>query len=107
MSERWKFSKCGAHGPGRLECLEKRWVHDGLVSGQAGRDGVISVHHFHLWAIDEHRASLEAHVVTDHVSGPEAEREKARIKQMLAARFHIEHTTLELEYPVDPSCDHG
>lgn len=67
-------------------------------------EGVLSVHHVHLWAIDEHRRSLEAHVVTAALSGPEAEALKACIKQVLRERYDIGHTTLELEH-VDSRCD--
>jgi cobalt-zinc-cadmium efflux system protein len=61
-------------------------------------EGVVSVHHVHLWAIDEHRPSLEAHVVTEILSGPAAEALKARLKAVLRDQFDIAHTTLELEY---------
>ncbi len=63
-------------------------------------DGVESVHHVHVWTIDEHRHSLEAHVVTAAESGPPAEALKAAIKGLLRERFGIGHSTLELEYPV-------
>lgn len=66
-------------------------------------DGVVSVHHVHLWAIDEHRQSLEAHVETAELSGLAAEALKAEIKEALRNRFGIAHTTLELEYVGDTS----
>ncbi len=69
-------------------------------------DGVLSVHHVHLWAIDEHRHALEAHIVTGELSGRSAEALKARIKDVLRHRFAIEHATLELEY-VDPAAAGG
>lgn len=69
------------------------------IAAMEAIEGVLSVHHVHLWAIDEHRGSLEAHVVTDVHSAEAAESLKARLKDMLAERFGIEHTTLELEYP--------
>lgn len=67
-------------------------------------DGVVSVHHVHLWAIDEHRHSLEAHVVTTELSGQAAEALKATLKGALSQRLGIEHTTLELEYSEAGSC---
>lgn len=66
-------------------------------------DGVVSVHHVHLWAIDEHRQSLEAHVETVELSGLAAEALKAETKEALRNRFGIAHTTLELEYVGDTS----
>ncbi len=71
-----------------------------------GVDGVLSVHHVHLWAIDEHRRSLEAHVVTDMTSPVDAEILKVTLKKLVRQRFDITHTTLELEYlDAAASCD--
>ncbi len=76
------------------------------VRAMAAVQGVLSVHHVHLWAIDENRQSLEAHVVTDVRTATGAEELKARIKSELRHQFDIEHTTLELEYTDDTdACD--
>lgn len=60
--------------------------------------GVLDVHHLHLWQITERELSLEAHVVVpDTTSAAEIETVKHRVKAMLAERFGIGHSTLEME----------
>ena len=58
-------------------------------------DGVSDVHHVHIWQLDEQRSALEAHVLIDDVE--QMESLKAGLKQVLASRFDITHTTLEFE----------
>lgn len=58
-------------------------------------DGIIDVHHLHLWQIDERRNSLEAHLVL--AEGAEAAAVLARVKAGLADRFDLSHTTFEVE----------
>ncbi len=60
-------------------------------------EGVCGVHHVHVWEIDEHRRSLEAHVVIDPDDAGRIEAIKKRLKERLAARYHIGHSTLEFE----------
>lgn len=55
--------------------------------------GVDGVHHLHLWQIDEHETSLEAHLV---ISGPAAEI-RGSVQAMLAREFRIHHATFALE----------
>ncbi len=59
----------------------------------AAVDGVAEVHHLHLWQIDEHEISLEAHLVV----GPEAAGVSAAVQAMLARDFRIRHATFALE----------
>ncbi|WP_224503679.1 cation diffusion facilitator family transporter [Celeribacter litoreus] len=60
-----------------------------------GVDGVEDAHHVHLWQIDEHRSSVEAHVV---VTG-EAGSVLRAVKAVLHEQFEISHSTLEVEAP--------
>lgn len=62
-------------------------------------DGVRDVHHVHIWNIDEHRRSLEAHVVIAPSDMGQMEAIKMAIKDKLEAEFHIGHSTLEFEFP--------
>ena len=67
--------------------------------------GVESVHHLHLWQMDEHRVSLEAHVVvmaTDIAAGREI---GSRLRARLDEVFGIRHVTLDVENAAD-ACDH-
>ncbi len=58
-------------------------------------EGVLNVHHVHLWQLDEHKNALEAHVVIDDFS--ELENIKTALKTELVQRFSIAHSTLEFE----------
>jgi cobalt-zinc-cadmium efflux system protein len=66
-----------------------------VLEALRGLDGVGSVHHVHLWRMQEHETALEAHVVLDG-SGT-AEQVKQAVKGHLRARFGISHAVLELE----------
>ncbi|MDX6751250.1 cation diffusion facilitator family transporter [Geminicoccaceae bacterium 1502E] len=70
---------------------------DAVISALRDVDGVADLHHVHVWAIDEQHTALEAHVVVGNSAAFEGEAVKQRIKALLADRFGIAHTTLELE----------
>lgn len=67
---------------------------------------VESVHHVHVWQLDERRNALEAHVVVHERNLADIEAIKRRIKKHLHDRFLIEHSTLEIELdtPADEAC---
>ncbi len=67
--------------------------------------GVDGVHHAHLWQLDEHRNSLEAHLVVDASSMARSAEIRQEAKAVLAARFAIGHSTLELECEGDGCAD--
>ena len=56
---------------------------------------VVDVHHLHLWQMDESETALEAHVVVSQ--GAERDPVRDRLRAMLADRFGIGHTTVEME----------
>ena len=58
-------------------------------------EGVLNVHHVHVWQIDEHRNALEAHVVLEKDTDMDAL--KRCLKKLLQDKFEIEHSTLEFE----------
>jgi len=61
-------------------------------------DGVEAVHHLHVWTLGSERAALSAHVVlTGPLSLHDAQERASELKLMLAERFGIQHTTLEVE----------
>lgn len=62
-------------------------------------DGVRDIHHVHIWNIDEHRCSLEAHVVIARDDMARMESIKSSLKAILADEFDIGHSTLEFEFP--------
>jgi cobalt-zinc-cadmium efflux system protein len=76
-----------------------------LAAAIAAVPQVCSVHHVHLWELDEHEASLEAHVVILREDAAEMERVKDEIKRVLAERFSITHSTLEFELDGHAACE--
>jgi cobalt-zinc-cadmium efflux system protein len=77
---------------------------DQLMEAMQSVAGVGEVHHLHVWELDEHERALEAHVV---VEDPHIERWpeiKMEIKSRLDERFHIHHSTLELECRDETAC---
>jgi len=66
-----------------------------------GIPGVTGVHDLHVWQMSARHAALSAHVSID--TGDEWPRILDAARQMLAARFHIEHVTLQPSWPVRPA----
>ncbi len=67
-------------------------------------EGVVNVHHLHIWQISEHATSLEAHVVTEAETLDDLAAVKARVRAALKDRFAITHVTLDTEQP-GAACD--
>ncbi|OWU72635.1 cation diffusion facilitator family transporter [Marinibacterium profundimaris] len=59
--------------------------------------GVESLHHVHIWQMQERDAALDAHVVVEHGAWDRADEIKASIKVRLSEAYGITHATLELE----------
>lgn len=66
---------------------------DDVLARISAIDGVEDVHHLHLWQIDEHETSVEAHLV---LTG-DADAVAGRVRAMLLEDFHIHHATLAIE----------
>jgi cobalt-zinc-cadmium efflux system protein len=62
----------------------------------AGHEGVVQTHDLHVWTVTSGFPTLSAHVLVR----PEADCHKIRLEleRMLAERFGIEHTTLQVEH---------
>ena len=58
--------------------------------------GVVSAHDLHVWAITSNKLSLTVHVVTD-VADEKVFDLLAEIRKMLAERFDVSHTTVQIE----------
>ncbi|MDV4144910.1 cation diffusion facilitator family transporter [Shimia sp. FJ5] len=72
-----------------------------VLAALEGMPGVASIHHVHLWRMQEHEVSLDAHVVIDGSKAPAELR--ATLRQMLSDRFGIHHGMIEME-TAEESC---
>lgn len=68
-----------------------------VISRSLAISGICEIHHLHIWPIDEHRVSLEAHIVVRDECIARSEDIKDELKKMLANAFSIKHTTLDVE----------
>ncbi len=59
--------------------------------------GVEDLHDIHIWTIGSGMRALSAHVLTADISTRESQEIACRIRAVLADRFQIAHTTLEME----------
>jgi len=68
---------------------------DGMGEAICAEQGVRSVHDLHVWTVTAGFGALAAHVVV----APDCDRDlvRRRLELLLAERFGIEHTTLQLE----------
>lgn len=66
-------------------------------------DGVVDIHHAHLWSLDGRKSMMTMHArIRDGASGPEV---VARIKARLHEAHGIDHATIEVEGKECPDAD--
>ena len=75
---------------------------EGMNPGQVAQamrevTGVTEVHDLHIWTVSPGYEALSAHAVLDERSFPAADGVLADLRQMLAGRFGIQHTTIQVE----------
>lgn len=68
--------------------------------------GVHQVHDLHIWSITSGMPALSGHVVATDEPGLSQDQLLNRVKQMLLERYHIEHTTLQVESPAYEEVGH-
>ena len=68
---------------------------DQVEAALAELEGVEAVHDLHVWPLSTTETALTAHIVTAHADYPDAL--LARARTMLHDRFHIEHSTIQVE----------
>jgi cobalt-zinc-cadmium efflux system protein len=71
-----------------------------------GQDGVCCVYDLHVWSITSNRHALSAHVVLSDEQG-DRNRVLTDLNEVLQERFHIDHTTIQLEssHEMRPTCE--
>ncbi|HSG57025.1 MAG TPA: cation diffusion facilitator family transporter, partial [Paracoccaceae bacterium] len=80
-------------------------VADHVVSAIRSIEGVRDIHNIRLWQMGEHAAALDGHLVIEAGDWGNADAVKDRVKVLLHERFHIDHSTLELECAVHACAD--
>lgn len=83
-----------------MEGMPENLSLDDIVGAMETTPNVLSVHHVHVWQLDEEKNALEAHIVIDTTNLNELENIKQTLKLLLAQRFKISHSTLEIETPL-------
>src|SRR5207302_9650194 len=73
----------------------------GLDPDQIGRElaaqpGVVEVHDLHVWEVTSGFPALSAHVLVEN--GADCHGARRRLEQLLAERFGLTHTTLQVEH---------
>ena len=82
-----------------MEGMPENLSLDEIVSAMESIAKVESVHHVHVWQLDEKKNALEAHVVIETTNLSELENIKQSLKLLLSQKFGISHSTLEIETP--------
>ena len=80
-----------------MDSAPKDFEHDRVVAKLRGPEGVIDVHHLHVWQISEGKTALQVHLALDDMGFSEATELKERLKRELHDEFEIEHATIEME----------
>ncbi|HTE61776.1 MAG TPA: cation diffusion facilitator family transporter [Solirubrobacteraceae bacterium] len=66
----------------------------------AAHPGVVEVHDLHIWEVTSGFPALAAHVLVRE--GDDCHRRRRELELLLAERFHIEHTTLQVDHQHGP-----
>jgi len=69
-----------------------------IQKAMASAQGLLDIHHIHVWRLDEHNILLESHVVIDEDNLKQMEDIKSHLKQLLSTEYNINHSTLEFEF---------
>ncbi|HKK16173.1 MAG TPA: cation diffusion facilitator family transporter, partial [Gammaproteobacteria bacterium] len=72
---------------------------DDLVKSIMALERIETVHHVHVWQLDEHQNAMEAHVVVKECDLQHIELIKQQVKEMLLDKYQIGHSTIEIEIP--------
>jgi cobalt-zinc-cadmium efflux system protein len=79
-----------------LEMAPERMDTQEIGQALAGHTAVAEVHDLHVWEIGTDMPSLSAHVLVGR--GVDCHAVRGELERMLHDRFHIEHTTLQVEH---------
>jgi cobalt-zinc-cadmium efflux system protein len=81
-----------------LEGLPRGLELQSVISAMRGVEGVLDVHDLHIWSLGSNTPALSCHVLIEDLPPSASERTLRRINDVLCARFHISHTTVQFEH---------
>jgi cobalt-zinc-cadmium efflux system protein len=70
---------------------------DEIIANLKGLVRVNDVHDVHVWSIGSDTHALSCHIRIDDIPPSESEVILRQVKELLALRFHIDHTTIQFE----------
>ena len=79
-----------------LDAVPRHLDRDAVAAFLAARDGVVAVHHLHIWALGSNEVALTAHLVRP-AGGADDDAFIDAVSHELQQRFGIGHATLQLE----------
>jgi cobalt-zinc-cadmium efflux system protein len=79
-----------------LEASPRELDPDAIGHALASHPGVAEVHDLHVWEVTSGFPALSAHVLVP--AGEDCHARRAELEQILAERFGLEHTTLQVEH---------
>lgn len=68
-----------------------------IVTSLCAVDGVNDVHDVHVWSIGSDTHALSCHILIDDMQLSESDVILRHVREILSARFHIDHTTIQFE----------
>ncbi len=83
-----------------MESAPAEFDYDRVEKTVCDMEGVVDVHHLHVWQPEEGRVALEAHVAVDLDGLAAADALRQRIETRLREEFDVAHATLQME-PAD------
>ncbi len=66
----------------------------------AAQPGVVEVHDLHVWEVTSGFAAIAAHVIV--AAGEDCHQRRRDLQHVLAARFDVDHTTLQVDHAAAP-----
>jgi cobalt-zinc-cadmium efflux system protein len=80
-----------------LEGIPHGMTVEKIIAGIRSVAGVNDVHDVHVWSIGSDTHALSCHIGIEDIPPSESEVILRSVNQMLAAKFHIHHTTIQFE----------
>ncbi len=81
-----------------LEGLPRGLNLNAVCDEMRGIAGVIDVHDLHIWSLGSSTHALSCHVLIEDAPPSSSNVILKRVNQLLSARFHIRHTTIQFEH---------